>query len=352
MGRRTGRAELDEHAEGVHYSEIDVDLAPSKRRKEDIYASIRETLSGLPASVAIGQPIGHRLDHLQSGIRAQIVLKIFGQDIEMLRRLADTSRQRLSTIPGLVDLQVEKQVLIPQVRVQVDHARAALHGLTPAAITQTLDALSNGRKVSQIVDGNRRFDVVIRLSEQDRSTTGLHNLADSDRPGIRPAERAGRGHRDGWTEPDSARGNAAPDRGLRQWRRPPRHGGDRRRHPQGARGTGIPAGLHDQSGGHLPGAGGSHLAYRNPLARVAGDDLHRALQPLSIDGPVAHHHGRNSARPDRQRRRLENRRSAVVGGIDDRLHHARRHLGAQRDSEDLPLHQSRHPRRRAVRNRS
>jgi HME family heavy-metal exporter len=176
VGRRTGRAELDEHAEGVHYSEIDVDLAASKRRKEDIYADIRETLSGLPASVAIGQPIGHRLDHLQSGIRAQIVLKIFGQDLDTLRRLADTSRQRLSTIPGLVDLQIEKQVLIPQVRVQVDHTRAALHGLTPAAITQTLDALSNGRKVSQIVDGNRRFDVVIRLAEQDRSTTGLNNL--------------------------------------------------------------------------------------------------------------------------------------------------------------------------------
>lgn len=176
VGRRTGRAELDEHAEGVHYSEIDVDLAPSKRQKADIYASIRETLSGLPASVAIGQPISHRLDHLQSGVRAQIVLKIYGQDVEMLRRLAESARQRFSTIPGLVDLQVEKQVLIPQVRVQVDHARAALHGLTPAAITQALDTLSNGRKVSQIVDGNRRFDVVMRLSEQDRSTTGLHNL--------------------------------------------------------------------------------------------------------------------------------------------------------------------------------
>lgn len=176
VGRRTGRAELDEHAEGVHYSEIDVDLVRSKRDKVDVYADIREALSGLPASVAIGQPISHRLDHLQSGIRAQIVLKIYGQDIETLRRLAETSRQRLSTIPGLVDLQVEKQVLIPQVLVQVDHARAALHGLTPAAITQALDTLSNGRKVSQIVDGNRRFDVVMRLSEQDRSTTGLQNL--------------------------------------------------------------------------------------------------------------------------------------------------------------------------------
>ncbi len=176
VGRRTGRAELDEHAEGVHYSEIDVDLTPSTRHKADIYANIRDELSALPASVAIGQPISHRLDHLQSGIRAQIVLKIYGQDLDTLRQLAETTRQRLSTISGLVDLQVEKQVLIPQVRIQVDHERAALHGLTPAAITQALDALSNGRKVSQIVDGNRRFDVVMRLSDQDRSTSGLRDL--------------------------------------------------------------------------------------------------------------------------------------------------------------------------------
>lgn len=176
VGRRTGRAELDEHAEGVHFSEIDVDLVPSKRQKTEIYADVREVLSGLPASVAIGQPISHRLDHLQSGVRAQIVLKIYGQDIDTLRQLAEASRERLSTIVGLVDLQVEKQVLIPQVRIQVDHARAALYGVTPAAVTQALDTLSNGRRVSQIVDGNRRFDVVIRLSDQNRSTTGLRDL--------------------------------------------------------------------------------------------------------------------------------------------------------------------------------
>lgn len=176
VGRRTGRAELDEHAEGVHFSEIDVDLTPSTRHKPDIYANIRDELSALPASVAIGQPISHRLDHLQSGVRAQIVLKIYGQNLDTLRQLAETSRQQLSSISGLVDLQVEKQVLIPQVRIQVDHERAALHGLTPAAITQALDTLSNGRKVSQIVDSNRRFDVVMRLSDQDRSTSGLRNL--------------------------------------------------------------------------------------------------------------------------------------------------------------------------------
>ncbi len=176
VGRRTGRAELDEHAEGVHFSEVDVDLVRSARSKAEIYADIRERLSALPVSIAIGQPIGHRLDHLQSGLRAQIVLKIFGDDLETLRRLAETARQQLAMVPGLVDLQVEKQVLIPQLRIQVDYERAALYGLTPAAVTQALDALANGRRVSQIVDGNRRFDVMIRLSDQDRSTTGLRDL--------------------------------------------------------------------------------------------------------------------------------------------------------------------------------
>ena len=176
VGRRTGRAELDEHAEGVNFSEVDVDLVRSQRSKEQIYADIRQQLSMLPISVAIGQPISHRLDHLQSGVRAQIVLKIFGDDLETLRRLAETARQRLAVVGGVVDLQVEKQVLIPQLRIQIDYGRAALYGLTPAAVTQALDALSNGRRVSQIIDGNRRFDVMMRLPDQDRSTTGLRDL--------------------------------------------------------------------------------------------------------------------------------------------------------------------------------
>ena len=176
VGRRTGRAELDEHAEGVHFSEVDVDLSPSARSKAEIYEDIRERLSVLPVSVAIGQPISHRLDHLQSGVRAEVVLKIFGEDLETLRRLAETARQQLAAVPGLVDLQIEKQVMIPQLRIQMDYERAALYGLTPAAVTQALETLANGRKVSQIVDGNRRFDVVMRLSDQDRSTTGLRDL--------------------------------------------------------------------------------------------------------------------------------------------------------------------------------
>ncbi|MEQ1943877.1 efflux RND transporter permease subunit [Mesorhizobium sp. VNQ89] len=176
VGRRTGRAELDEHAEGVHSSEIDVDLKRSDRSKDEVMADIRARLAVLPASLNVGQPISHRLDHMLSGVRAEIALKIYGDDLDRLRTLADSLRDRLSGIPGLVDLQVEKQVRIPQLRVDVDHERAALFGLTPAAVTEALETMSNGRTVSQIVEGNRRFDVVMRLSDQDRSTTGLEDL--------------------------------------------------------------------------------------------------------------------------------------------------------------------------------
>ena len=176
VGRRTGRAELDEHAEGVHSSEIDVDLKTSERSREDILADVRGKLAVLPATTNVGQPISHRLDHLLSGVRAEIALKIYGDDLDSLRSLAETLRGKLTKVPGLVDLQLEKQVLIPQLEIRVDPDRAALFGVTPAAITEALESLSNGRTVSTIIDGARRFDVVLRLSESDRTTSGLSEL--------------------------------------------------------------------------------------------------------------------------------------------------------------------------------
>jgi heavy-metal exporter, HME family len=177
VGRRTGRAELDEHAEGVHFSEIDVDLRPSARSRADVLADIRKRLAVLPASVSVGQPIAHRMDHMLSGIRAEIAVKIYGEDLDTLRSLAETLRDRLATVQGLADLQVEKQTRIPQLRVEADHERAKLYGVTPAVLTQALEGMSNGRTVSQVVtEGNRRFDVVIRLSDADRSMAGLSDL--------------------------------------------------------------------------------------------------------------------------------------------------------------------------------
>jgi HME family heavy-metal exporter len=177
VGRRTGRAELDEHAEGVHSSEIEVALDEgAKRPKEALVADIRGRLAALPVAVNVGQPISHRLDHMLSGVRAEIALKVFGEDLDALRRVANSLRDRMAAIPGLVDLQVERQVRIPQLEVRVDYTRAALYGDQPAAVVEQISRLSNGRVVSTVVDGVRRFDVVLRLSENRRTTTGLGDL--------------------------------------------------------------------------------------------------------------------------------------------------------------------------------
>ncbi|MEG2901744.1 MAG: efflux RND transporter permease subunit, partial [Massilia sp.] len=176
VGRRTGRAELDEHAEGVHSSEIDVDLKPSGRSREDIMASIRNQLAVIPASVAIGQPISHRLDHLLSGVRAQVALKIYGDDIDTLRGLAETLRTRLASVPGLVDLSVERQVLIPQIKVRIDYRKAAQYGLAAGDVLQALQALAEGTRVTQVIDGPRRFDLVVRLSDADRTPQDLARI--------------------------------------------------------------------------------------------------------------------------------------------------------------------------------
>jgi HME family heavy-metal exporter len=176
VGRRTGRAELDEHAEGVHVNEIDLALRRSARSRAAILADIRARIAPLPANVSIGQPIQHRLDHMLSGVRAEVAVKLFGPDLDTLGTLAEGLRARMATIPGLVDIQVERQVRIPQLRIVPDYTEAALYGLAPAALTTAMEGLSNGRVVSQIVDGVRRFDVVVRLADRDRTTEGLGEL--------------------------------------------------------------------------------------------------------------------------------------------------------------------------------
>jgi HME family heavy-metal exporter len=176
VGRRTGRAELDEHAEGVHSSEVEVALKSGGQSKDEIIADIRSRLSILPVATNIGQPISHRLDHMLSGVRAQIALKIFGEDLDAIRSIAEDFREKLASVPGIVDLQVERQVRVPQVDVIVDYRRAALYGLQPAAVTEQLERLSSGRVISRVVDGNRRFDVVLRLQQERRTTQGLGDL--------------------------------------------------------------------------------------------------------------------------------------------------------------------------------
>ncbi|MCZ8321489.1 MAG: efflux RND transporter permease subunit [Novosphingobium sp.] len=179
VGRRSGRAELDEHAEGVHVSELDLGLVPAAqltRSMDAIRADIRARLINLPAAIAIGQPISHRIDHMLSGVRSQIAVKLFGDDLDTLRGEAEALRARLASIPGLVDLEVEKQVLAPQVKIRIDYDAAAQLGVPATQILTTLQSLVEGERVAQIVEGNRRFALLVRLPESARSPEGLGRL--------------------------------------------------------------------------------------------------------------------------------------------------------------------------------
>jgi len=167
-GRRTGRAELDEHAEGVNRSEIDVEFAKSSRSRAEILGEIREKLGQIPGVVLnIGQPISHRIDHMLSGVQAAIAVKISGPDLAQLRRYAAQAKDAISGIGGLVDLQVEAQTLVPQVRVEIDRERAAHYGLRPGELSERLEAGLNGRVVSQVLDGTRSIDLVLRYADRD-----------------------------------------------------------------------------------------------------------------------------------------------------------------------------------------
>ena len=179
VGRRSGRAELDEHAEGVYVSELDVGLKPAgdlDRSMAEIQADIRSRLVNLPAAIAIGQPISHRIDYMLSGVRSQIAIKIFGDDLDVLRSQADLLRSKLAGIEGLVDLEIEKQVLAPQIKVRIDYDKAAQYGVSTSQIMATLQGMVEGERLSQIIEGNRRFALVIKLPDSARNLEGLADI--------------------------------------------------------------------------------------------------------------------------------------------------------------------------------
>jgi Cu/Ag efflux pump CusA len=196
VSRRTGRAELDEHAEGVNSSEIDVRVAEHHRAKpgigasiirmipiahlwgfettgrphEEVMADIRDKVTLIPGIKAnIGQPISHRLDHIMSGVRAQIAVKVFGNDLRELRNASQDVYTAMSEVPGVVDLQLEPQVEVSQVRLQVRREDAARYGLAPGDVAELLETAYKGRVVSQVLDEDRYFGLVVWYDEASRS---------------------------------------------------------------------------------------------------------------------------------------------------------------------------------------
>ncbi|WP_462222555.1 efflux RND transporter permease subunit [Ferruginibacter sp.] len=168
--RRTGRAELDEHAEPPNYTEIDVALKKDHRSMNAVLADIRANLEILKGSnINIGQPISHRLDHLLSGLRAQVAVKIFGNDLAELRTAATAMKEILNTVPGVVDLQVEKQVLVPQLQIKIDRNALQRYGLQAGKVAEDLEVFYNGKVSSQVLDGQKTFDILLRSSDADRS---------------------------------------------------------------------------------------------------------------------------------------------------------------------------------------
>lgn len=175
VARRTGRAELDEHAEGVHSSEIDVDFKPDGRPRTVVLDDIRAKLDDVPSVfINIGQPISHRLDHLLSGVRAQIAIKLFGPDLNVLRTKSSEIYKAIDgNVPGLVDLQIEQQVLIPQVKIQLLRDEAGKFGIVAGELSETLEKALNGKIVAQILDQQRTFNVFMRFDDQSRANLEL-----------------------------------------------------------------------------------------------------------------------------------------------------------------------------------
>ena len=181
--RRTGRAELDEHAQGVNASEIDARFELNGGEKEEFLQELRDALAALPGTnVTIGQPIGHRIDHMLSGTRANIAVKLFGPDLRQLRALAEQVRRQMEGVPGIVDLAVEQQVEVPQVRIRPKRQAMATYGVSVADLAEFTDVAFNGEVASQVLEGQRSYDLVVRFDERRRGSMERIRQAPFDTP--------------------------------------------------------------------------------------------------------------------------------------------------------------------------
>jgi Cu/Ag efflux pump CusA len=170
IGRRAGRAERDDHVMPVSVNEFDVEFYQDGRDREVVFAEIREKLKGIPGTfVNVGQPIGHRLSHMLSGVSAKIAVKIHGPDLAVLRSLGAQVKEAGQSIAGLTDVNLEAQVPIPQIRIEVNRSRARAEGLAPGEINRQVSRLLGGTILGELREGEVTVDLVMRLPQTWRS---------------------------------------------------------------------------------------------------------------------------------------------------------------------------------------
>lgn len=171
IGRRTGRADEDDHSAGIHHSEFEVALKPSARTRSEVFTELRERAkAALPADglINLSQPISHRLDHVLSGTKSQVALKVFGPDLRILRQEAAEIRNTIQNVAGVVDLRLEGQVLIPQYKIYAMRPELKKYGIIPGDLVSSLEAMLQGVPVTRLVEKDRYLDVYLRLDHESR----------------------------------------------------------------------------------------------------------------------------------------------------------------------------------------
>ncbi len=169
--RRTGRGELDEHSQTTNSAEIDVNFKLKERSNEEFLADVRSKLAGVPGIAAtVGQPLGHRIDHMLSGTRANIAIKLFGFDLNQMFTLGNQIKSSIIAIEGLVDVNVEQQIAIPQIQIRANRDMLAQYGITLKEFNEFVDIAFGGEKLSDIYEGQRSFDLVLKLNNDYTQT--------------------------------------------------------------------------------------------------------------------------------------------------------------------------------------
>lgn len=166
--RRTGRGELDEHSQSTYSAEIDVHFILKDRPREEVFNDMRHLLAGVPGvAITIGQPLGHRIDHMLSGTRANIAIKLFGTDLSRMFMIGNQIKSSIEGIDGLVDVAVEQQVETPQIQVRANRTALAKYGITVDDFNKFIEMAFSGEKIADIYEGQRKFDVILRLNGCD-----------------------------------------------------------------------------------------------------------------------------------------------------------------------------------------